>query len=165
MKELFYTPVQTPLGTLQLAGTEEAITELRFPSERDRARLEERAVRRDELFRDACRQLTEYFEGKRTRFRLKLRPEGTAFQKACWNLLIEIPYGETITYGEQARRLGKPAACRAVGAANGKNPIPILIPCHRVIGKGGGLTGYGGGIDVKRRLLDLEKRLVRASPA
>ena len=109
----------------------------------------------------ACRhvvvQLREYLEGGRTAFDLELAPRGTAFQLAVWNELLTIPYGTTISYGELARRIGKPDAIRAVGAANGANPIPIVIPCHRVIGSNGSLTGYGGGLDIKRALLELER--------
>jgi methylated-DNA-[protein]-cysteine S-methyltransferase len=104
------------------------------------------------------RQLREYFAGQRTRFDLPLHPAGTAFQRDVWSELQRIPYGETISYGELARRVGHPAAARAVGAANGANPIPIVIPCHRVIGANGKLTGFGGGIPVKQKLLALESR-------
>jgi len=101
-------------------------------------------------------QLREYFAGKRTVFDIPLAPEGTEFQKLCWQQLARIPYGQTISYGEQARRLGRPNSARAVGAANGKNPIGIIIPCHRVIGASGNLTGFAGGIETKRKLLVLE---------
>lgn len=104
-------------------------------------------------------QLREYFAGKRKSFTVPLAPEGTEFQKSVWMQLRKIPFGETITYGEQARRLGKPSAARAVGAANGKNPISILVPCHRVIGATGSLTGFAGGLDVKQKLLALEGAL------
>lgn len=105
-----------------------------------------------------ARQLAEYFAGSRTAFDLELAPRGTPFQRAVWNELLRIPYGETITYAELARRIGKPAAVRAVGAANGANPIPVIVPCHRVIGSNGTLTGYGGGIFRKQFLLALEGR-------
>lgn len=104
------------------------------------------------------RQLSAYFAGKAEAFDLPLAPEGTAFQLNVWRQLGEIPYGETISYGELARRIGNPNACRAVGLANGTNPIPIVIPCHRVIGSNGKLTGYGGGLDIKEKLLALERR-------
>jgi methylated-DNA-[protein]-cysteine S-methyltransferase len=103
-------------------------------------------------------QLADYFSGKRKEFDLELAPRGTAFQLAVWNALREIPYGDTISYAELARRIGKPSAVRAVGAANGANPIPVIIPCHRVIGSNGTLTGYGGGIERKQWLLALEGR-------
>lgn len=104
----------------------------------------------------AERQLGEYFSGTRTVFNLPLEPRGTDFQKQVWQQLLKIPYGQHISYGEQARRLGRPKASRAVGAANGKNPIGIIIPCHRVIGASGSLTGFAGGIEMKRQLLALE---------
>jgi methylated-DNA-[protein]-cysteine S-methyltransferase len=107
----------------------------------------------------AARQLEEYFAGERTAFELPLDLEGTRFQRAAWLALAEIPYGETVSYGEQARRLGRPHAVRAVGAANGRNPVPIVLPCHRVVGSDGSLTGFGGGLDVKRALLDHEAGL------
>ena len=102
------------------------------------------------------RQLEEYFAGERTMFDLPIRPRGTQFQISVWNTLLAIPYGETRSYAQIANAIGRPSAVRAVGAANGANPIPIVIPCHRVIGSNGSLTGFGGGIDVKRRLLELE---------
>lgn len=104
------------------------------------------------------RQINEYFAGKRRTFELELAPRGTPFQLAVWNALLAIPYGDTISYAELARRIGKPAAVRAVGAANGANPIPVIIPCHRVIGSNGSLTGYGGGIERKQWLLAHEGR-------
>ncbi len=104
----------------------------------------------------AVRQLGEYFEGRRRRFDLELAPRGTEFQLRVWRALAEVPYGETVTYGELAERLGRPGAARAVGRANGTNPIPIVVPCHRVIGADGSLVGYGGGLEVKRALLELE---------
>jgi len=104
----------------------------------------------------AQRQLAAYFAGDRRPFDLPLDPQGTPFQLAVWRSLAEIPYGETITYGEQARRLGRPGAARAVGAANGRNPLPIVVPCHRVVGADGRLVGFGGGLAAKRYLLNLE---------
>jgi methylated-DNA-[protein]-cysteine S-methyltransferase len=103
-------------------------------------------------------QLREYFSGQRKIFDFPLAPKGTPFQLAVWNALLQIPYGDTVTYAELARRIGKPSAVRAVGAANGANPIPVIIPCHRVIGSNGTLTGYGGGIERKQWLLALEGR-------
>jgi methylated-DNA-[protein]-cysteine S-methyltransferase len=103
------------------------------------------------------RQLDAYFAGRLRVFELPLAPQGTEFQRTVWDALLRIPYGETTSYGALARSLGKPEASRAVGLANGRNPIPIVIPCHRVIGSGGSLTGYGGGLDLKRRLLALER--------
>jgi methylated-DNA-[protein]-cysteine S-methyltransferase len=113
--------------------------------------------RHDAAFGDVATQLTEYFEGRRRVFELPLAPEGTPFQLRVWNALLEIPYGETISYGELAARIGDRSASRAVGLANGSNPLPIVIPCHRVIGSNGKLTGYGGGLAVKQQLLVLER--------
>ena len=111
----------------------------------------------DEPFATAVAQLADYFAGRRTDFDLPLAPAGTAFQRKVWAGLLAIPYGQTVSYGELAGRVGSPAASRAVGLANGKNPISIVVPCHRVIGADGSLTGYGGGLDRKRFLLALEQ--------
>jgi methylated-DNA-[protein]-cysteine S-methyltransferase len=108
---------------------------------------------------DAGRQLAEYFDGERRDFDLALAPTGTDFQRSVWEALRGIPYGQTISYGELARRVGNPKASRAVGLANGRNPIVVIVPCHRVIGANGTLTGYGGGLDRKRLLLDLEAKV------
>ena len=113
--------------------------------------------RHDAAFDDLAAQLSEYFEGRRRAFQLPLAPEGTPFQLRVWQALGEIPYGDTISYGELASRIGQRSASRAVGLANGSNPLPIVIPCHRVIGANGQLTGYGGGLAVKRQLLALER--------
>jgi methylated-DNA-[protein]-cysteine S-methyltransferase len=115
--------------------------------------------RHDRAFVDVATQLKEYFDGRRRVFELPLAPEGTPFQLRVWNALLEIPYGETISYGELAARIGDRSASRAVGLANGSNPLPIVIPCHRVIGSNGKLTGYGGGLPIKERLLALEGAL------
>ena len=113
--------------------------------------------RDDDAFDDVVSQLEEYFEGTRRDFDLPLAPQGTPFQQRVWRALLDIPYGETISYGELASRIGQRNASRAVGLANGSNPIPIVIPCHRVIGSNGKLTGYGGGLAIKERLLALER--------
>lgn len=110
-----------------------------------------------EVLKEAQKQLTEYFQGKRSRFDLPLQLEGTSFRKQVWQALQQIPYGQTISYGQLAKKIGNPRAVRAVGGANHHNPISIIIPCHRVIGADGGLTGYGGGLEIKRFLLELEK--------
>jgi methylated-DNA-[protein]-cysteine S-methyltransferase len=107
--------------------------------------------------REIVKQLSEYFEGKRTRFELPLDVEGTPFQKSVWNELLRIPYGETRSYGDIAKALGKPAAARAVGMANHNNPVAIVIPCHRVVGQNGSLTGYAGGLHLKQQLLSIER--------
>jgi methylated-DNA-[protein]-cysteine S-methyltransferase len=113
--------------------------------------------RDDDDFNDVVTQLAEYFDGRRRQFDLPLAPEGTPFQQSVWRALLDIPYGETISYGELATRIGRRSASRAVGLANGSNPLPIVIPCHRVIGASGKLTGYGGGLAIKDQLLALER--------
>jgi methylated-DNA-[protein]-cysteine S-methyltransferase len=150
-----YTYVETPIGKILVAGDETAIHQIRFAPSSPEAGWTESSKG---VVKDAVRQLKEYFAGKRVDFELPLSPEGTGFQKSVWQRLQEIPYGETISYGELARRVGNPKASRAVGAANGQNPIPIVIPCHRVIGANGKMTGFGGGIPVKEALLALESK-------
>lgn len=147
--------IPSPIGELTAARSEEgAITELHFAG----ATPEPKWRRDDSAFDDLRAQLEEYFAGTRRDFDLPLAPTGTPFQLAVWNRLRRIPYGTITTYADIARDIGRPTAFRAVGAANGANPIPIIIPCHRVVGSDGSLTGFGGGIDVKRRLLALESR-------
>ena len=150
--------VFTPVGRLRLAGDEEGLRGISFPSSSHSLRpAGDRKLQPDEEpFREAARQLAAYFGGELERFELLLAPAGTAFQREVWSMLLTVPYGETVSYGELARRLGRPGASRAVGAANARNPIPLVIPCHRVIGADGSLTGFGGGLDVKARLLALE---------
>ena len=152
-----YDEVETPIGPLLAVADEEGLRRIFFPDRRGRAQEPQEGWVRDAgPFRELRRQLGEYFAGRRRSFSLKLAPRGTEFQRATWRALCEIPYGQTISYGELARRVGRPAASRAVGAANGANPLPIVVPCHRVIGKDGSLTGFGGGLPVKRALLELE---------
>jgi methylated-DNA-[protein]-cysteine S-methyltransferase len=149
-----FTAIESPIGRLLLTSDETALTGLYMEPSR-------KAQSTDGWIEDisvpplaaAVRQLTEYFAGTRRVFDLPLRPQGTAFQQRVWRELTEIPYGETWSYGELAKRIDKPSASRAVGLANGRNPISILVPCHRVIGADGSLTGYGGGLDRKRWLL------------
>ena len=153
----YYTYVTSPIGRLLLAGDGVAIERLHFSSG-SKAQLPDVAwVARPEVFTDAAHQLEAYFQGALQDFALTLNPQGTSFQLAVWRELVKIPYGRTVTYGELATRLGNPQASRAVGLANGANPIAIVQPCHRVIGANGKLTGFGGGLDVKQRLLDLER--------
>jgi len=157
MIETLFRTLDSPVGTLTLAGDGTVVTNLRMvdqthePIGRAAWRYEPTA------FADAVEQLHAYFDGELTRFDLSLRMEGSGFQRSVWEALLEIPYGETTSYGEIARRVGKPGAARAVGLANGQNPIAIIVPCHRVIGANGSLTGYGGGLDRKVTLLDLER--------
>jgi methylated-DNA-[protein]-cysteine S-methyltransferase len=145
--------VNTPLGRLLLVGDEAALTHVHLPGS---TRLGSTPGAAPWPLRAAATQLEEYFSGKRRTFQLPLEPRGTPFQRSVWRALGAIPYGETITYGELATRVGRPKAFRAVGQANGANPLPIVCPCHRVIAAGGRLGGYGGGLWMKRRLLALE---------
>jgi len=146
----------TPVGRLRLAGDEEGLRGISFQNRFRPVEIAEDPERAREPFREVIAQLETYFAGERRGFDLPLAPEGTPFQREVWSALLAIPYGETVSYGELARRLGRSNASRAVGAANGRNPIPIIIPCHRVIGADGSLTGFGGGLAIKRRLLELE---------
>jgi methylated-DNA-[protein]-cysteine S-methyltransferase len=152
-----YCYADSPIGALLIAGDHEAIHLIAFPKNGKPCRPGEGWTESaGGALTEAVRQLREYFAGRRTEFDLPLAPEGTAFQRKVWRKLQEIPYGETISYGELARRVGNPKASRAVGSANGKNQIPIVIPCHRVIAGDGGLGGFGGGLPVKEKLLKLE---------
>lgn len=146
----------TPLGRMILTSNGSAITELRLPNRVDQGAADLVGEPSDSLIREARRQLTAYFQGKLRAFDLPLAPAGTEHQLRVWAELCRIPYGAVISYGELARRIGCPTASRAAGAANGKNPIAIIIPCHRVIGADGTLVGYGGGLEVKRWLIDHE---------
>lgn len=156
MSDVLYTYLDSPIGPLLLAGDGVALSRVGFPSGKGRVAPRDGWRRADEAFVTARTQLTAYFAGELRAFDLTLMPEGTPFQLSVWQALTSIPYGETISYGELALRLGRPSASRAVGAANGANPIPIIVPCHRVIGANGSLTGFGGGIETKRHLLALE---------
>ena len=174
-----FTRFASPLGELVLTASDTALTGVYFPTSsygappgapplRDAERGSGAGVGREddghspasELLARACRQLAEYFARARTTFDLPLDPPGTAFQRRVWDALRTIPYGATTSYSELSRRLGDPNATRAVGAANGKNPIPIIVPCHRVVGARGELTGFGGGLDRKRWLLEHEGALM-----
>lgn len=141
----------TPVGRLGIAENGSAITHVLFEGWDIEAQERETPG-----IAKAAQQLDEYFRGERTRFDLPIDPQGTEFQRACWKALVAIPYGETRSYSDQARSVGNPRACRAVGSANNKNPIPFIIPCHRVVGADGKLVGYAGGIDIKEFLLRLE---------
>lgn len=163
-----YTIVDSPIGELLLSGDEHALHGLwmqdgpRGRAGRDRDPAWRRA---DEPFAAAREQLGAYFGGERTAFDLPLVMDGTPFQQVVWAALREIPYGETTSYGVLARRMGTPDAVRAVGLANGRNPISVIVPCHRVIGANGDLTGFGGGLERKRLLLELESPAQRLAPA
>ena len=153
---MYYTWMQSPVGRLLLAGTD-ALSLIAFSSGPKSLEPEADWEPSDALFlRQAAAQIEEYFTARRREFDLDLRPTGTPFQLEVLDALATIPYGETRSYGEVAAQIGKPSAVRAVGAANGRNPLPIVLPCHRVIGSDGSLTGFGGGLETKRYLLDLE---------
>lgn len=172
MTTLSATHMTSPIGTLTIVANDDAVVAIRWDTESDDRepdahnpvdrKLERHGdvttVRPDEhaVLDAAVAQLREYFDGARTEFDLPLAPDGTAFQRQAWHELQRIPFGETITYGEQAIRLGDRKKMRAVGSANGKNPIPIVVPCHRVVGADGKLTGFAGGLDTKAWLLDHE---------
>jgi len=154
-----YRILASPLGNLVLAGDREGLGWLNFQLGRHAEEPIPEEWEEDETFpllRRAAEQLNAYFEGRRRTFSLPLAPAGTPFQRRVWAELQRIPYGTTISYSALAKRAGKPRAIRAAGAANGKNPISIVIPCHRVVGKDGSLTGYGGGLETKWALLELE---------
>jgi methylated-DNA-[protein]-cysteine S-methyltransferase len=153
---LVYTSIDSPIGELLLLGDRRAVRGLYMQEGRTGLAVQPDWIRDDERFADVRAQLGEYFDGRRAAFDLPLELDGTPFQRRVWRALQEIPYGETVTYGQLARRIGRPAASRAVGAANGRNPISVVVPCHRVVGADGTLTGYGGGLGRKRFLLDLE---------
>ncbi len=157
-----YTTVDSPIGELLLTGDGHALHGLYMQAGR-RKRIHPEWERSDEPFAVVAHQLDEYFAGERREFDVPLVLDGPPFQRQAWHALREIPYGETVSYGEQARRIGQPDAARAVGAANGQNPIAVIVPCHRVIGADGSLTGFGGGIERKRLLLDLEADAVSAA--
>lgn len=147
--------LSTPIGELLLVSDGEALTAVQFDDARRGAPTPDGAA--DPVIAEAADQLRAYFAGTRTTFDLPLRAAGTPFEQGVWSALQAIPYGETTSYGELASQLGEPGAARAVGRANGRNPIPIIVPCHRVIGADGSLTGFGGGLECKRALLDLER--------
>ena len=157
---VWYTLLDTPLGALCIVGTTKGLTHVEFQDGERPVRPEPDWQENQGVLDEARKQLQAYFEGRRQRFTLALAPEGTPFQQRVWWELQEIPWGTTTTYREIAERLGQPAAVRAVGHANGRNPVAIVIPCHRVVGANGRLTGYAGGIATKRRLLQHEGALL-----
>jgi len=156
---MIYQNWKSPVGRIHLVANESAIVALAFDENwpRIKAKLGRYEKRESHVIARAIRELEEYFAGKRREFTVELALEGTAFQKSAWAALRKIPYGKTATYGQQAARIRKPAAVRAVGRANGLNRISILIPCHRVVGSSGALTGYAGGLKAKKALLELER--------
>ena len=153
---MIYTTVDSPIGELLLLGDGDVLHGLYMQAGRKPIRVQAGWTRDDDAFADVRSQLREYFAGERTAFDMPMHLEGSAFQRTVWHALTEIPYGQTISYGELARRIGRPDLARAVGTANGQNPIAVIVPCHRVIGANGKLVGYGGGLENKQLLLDLE---------
>ncbi len=155
---ILYTTIQSPIGELLLTSDGKSFTGLTMQNQKDAAAPTKHWQRDDAALEQARAQLQAYFAGELRDFELPLAANGTPFQQRVWRALCDIPYGETISYGELARRIGQPAASRAVGLANGQNPISIVVPCHRVIGANGSLTGYGGGLERKRWLLAHESK-------
>ncbi|MEU9720175.1 methylated-DNA--[protein]-cysteine S-methyltransferase [Streptomyces sp. NPDC047976] len=159
-----HTVVDSPYGPLTLVAADGVLCGLYMTGQRHRPAEEsfgERVADSEEPFPEVRRQLAAYFAGELTEFTVPVRLEGTAFQRSVWEQLVRIPYGQTWSYGQLAAELGKPSASRAVGLANGKNPVGIIVPCHRVIGASGSMTGYGGGIERKVRLLEFESGAAR----
>lgn len=159
MPGLLALRMPSPVGTLTLVADATCLREIHFPKERHPSKRPLPHEGENAVLRETRRQLDAYFGGGLQAFDLPLDPHGTDFQREVWAMLARIPYGATWSYGELARRIGKPDAVRAVGAANGRNPIPIILPCHRVIGADGALTGFGGGLPTKQFLLQLEGAL------
>jgi methylated-DNA-[protein]-cysteine S-methyltransferase len=160
MSQMHYTNFMSPLGPLLLAANDRGLCFLSFGTSKRAVSPQADWTEEDAPFAETVRQLKAYFRGDLTEFDLPLALEGTPFQLRVWRGLCGIPFGTTISYGELAHRIGQPRAVRAVGLANGSNPIPIIVPCHRVIGSNGKLTGYGGGLLIKGRLLALESRQI-----
>ena len=158
--------IDSPIGTITLVAEDDALVEVHLPDEKTSSTIaaEDTTPAAHAVLAQAAGELGEYFAGDRLEFDVPLAPHGTAFQLAAWQALRTIPYGETVSYGEQARRLGDARKARAVGAANGRNPLPIVVPCHRVVGANGHLTGFGGGIECKAWLLDHERAVRQRLP-
>jgi methylated-DNA-[protein]-cysteine S-methyltransferase len=156
MGTIFWQEIDSPVGCLLLAGTADALTRLQFQAGPHPVRPPVEWQRESAPFTRVITQLQEYFAGTRRHFDVPLAPRGTSFQLTVWRALSGIPYGQTVSYGELARSIGSGGGARAVGLANGANPLPIIVPCHRVIGADGSLTGFGGGLAVKHALLSLE---------
>lgn len=166
MEALYYTEVDSPVGKLVIAVSERGLVKLEFPGRTKAVKSADPPNPAQQKLVSKCeRELAEYFAGNRREFTLPLDLRGTPFQLACWDALLAIPYGETRSYADIARTVGRPAGFRAVGLANNRNPMAIIVPCHRVIASDGTLCGYGGGLDLKRRLLELEGAMAVAQPA
>lgn len=155
--QIIYSTLDSPIGEIIVTSDEQGITSIYSPTHETIITPLENAKRDDKKLRDATDQLRAYFAGELQEFSLTLNPQGNTFFKQVWKQLEAIPYGTTISYGELAMQISKPTASRAVGMANGKNPISFVVPCHRVIGQNGSLTGYGGGLKLKRWLIEFEK--------
>lgn len=162
--QTLYTTIDSPIGELLLLGDGDALHGLYMQDGRKPRTISPSWEATAAPFADVTAQLEEYFAGRRTTFDVPLAAEGAPFERQVWHALEEIPYGETVSYGEIARRVGQPTAARAVGLANGRNPISVIVPCHRVIGANGALVGYGGGLERKRLLLELESAQTRLRP-
>ncbi|HXJ45950.1 MAG TPA: methylated-DNA--[protein]-cysteine S-methyltransferase [Candidatus Dormibacteraeota bacterium] len=157
MSRIYYTTMESPVGTLRLVAEELGLRTVWFVRGRKEEKPDAEWKEDAAFFVEVIRQLNAYFAGELKEFEIPLLMLGTEFQKRVWKALLTIPYGETMSYGELAKKIGEPKAVRAVGAANGQNPLPIIVPCHRVIGSDGSLTGFGGGLENKKKLLELEK--------
>ena len=158
MSRIYYTTMESPVGSLRLVAEELGLRMVWFVRGRKEEKPDAEWKEDVAFFVEVIRQLNAYFAGELREFEIPLLMLGTEFQKRVWKALLTIPYGETMSYGELAKKIGEPKAVRAVGAANGQNPIPIIVPCHRVIGSDGSLTGFGGGLENKKKLLELESR-------
>ena len=156
---IHYCVIASPVGKLLLTASGKHLTRLSFQNGEHPIKPEPAWIYNKQSFHETIEQLNAYFSGKRKTFTIKAAPAGTPFQQQVWKALKTIPYGKTVSYGEIAQAIGKPQASRAVGAANGKNPISIIFPCHRVIGSTGNLVGYGGGLSIKEKLLAVEQSL------
>jgi methylated-DNA-[protein]-cysteine S-methyltransferase len=161
MSEVYYTRFESPVGPLLLAGDSNGLRQVSFESSKRSAPPRPDWKQDKAPFDEVVRQLQAYFRGELKEFDLPLAMDGTEFQLRVWNALRAIPYGQTISYAQLAGRIGNPKAVRAVGLANGSNPIPIIVPCHRVIGSDGSLTGFGGGLSTKKKLLELESKQLK----
>lgn len=164
-QRFIYSTLKSPIGEIIVTADEQGIRSIYSPTHESLIAQLENVKRDDAKLRDATDQLRAYFTGELQEFSLTLNPQGTPFFKQVWKQLVAIPYGTTISYGAIAKQIGKPSASRAVGMANGKNPISFVIPCHRVIGQNGSLTGYGGGLTLKRWLIDFEKSHLASNKA
>ena len=156
---MYYDLLRSPVGRLLLVGNHQGLKMLIFQDGKHPQAIDSQWKKDRRPLQDIIAQLEAYFEGDLTKFSVKLSPDGTDFQQKVWKALRRIPYGKTVSYGEIAKQIGNPNASRAVGAANGQNPISIIVPCHRVIGASGRLVGYGGGLPIKQSLLELEQQV------